>query len=124
DLYIRSELPAVSGINPGQITALALNGSEVYKIANLPIPLTALVFNNSSLAPGQHVAVGGVLNTTNGLTTLIPHRIVLARQGQAGSWVSASTLITAGNNGSFQLTDNSTDGVLLPNPLTILTTGN
>jgi hypothetical protein len=123
DLYIRSELPAISGINPGQITTLTLDGSEVYKIANLPIPLTALVFNNSALAAGQHVAVGGVLNTVGGITSLIPHRIVLARQGQAGSWVPASTLITAGNNGSFQLTDNSADGVLLPNPLTILTTG-
>jgi hypothetical protein len=58
------------------------------------------------------------------VTTLIPHRIVLARQGQAGAWVAASTIITTGNNGSFQLTDNSTDGVLLPNPLTILTTSN
>jgi hypothetical protein len=124
DLYIRSEIPAVSGINPGQITTLTLNGSEVYKIANLPIPLTALVFNNSALAAGQHVAVGGVLNTTGGVTTLIPHRIVLARQGQSGSWVPASTIITAGNNGSFQLTDNSTDGALLPNSLTVLTTSN
>jgi hypothetical protein len=124
DLYVRSELPAISGINPGQITTLTLNGSEVYRIANLPLPLTALVFSNLSLAAGQHVAVGGVLNTVSGVTTLIPHRVILARQGQAGTWVPASTLITAGNNGSFQLTDDSTAGVLLPTPLTVLTTSN
>jgi hypothetical protein len=124
DLYIRSELPAISGINPGQITTLTLNGSEVYRIANLPIPLTALLFNNMSLAAGQHVAVGGVLNTVSGVTTLIPHRVILMRQGQSGTWVPASTMITTGNNGSFQLTDNSTGGVLLPAPLTVLTTGN
>jgi hypothetical protein len=124
DLYIRSELPAISGINPGQITTLTLNGSEFYRIANLPIPLTALVFNNSSLAAGQHVAVGGALSTVAGVTTLIPHRVVLARQGQAGTWVPASTIIAMGNNGSFQLTDNSTAGVLLPSSLTVLTTSN
>jgi hypothetical protein len=124
DLYIRSELPAVSGINPGQITTLTLNGSEVYKIANVPLTLTTLLFNNSALAAGQQVAVGGVLNTVAGVTTLIPHRIVLSRQGQSGAWVTASTIITSGNNGSFQLTDNSTDGVLLPSPLTVITTGN
>jgi hypothetical protein len=122
DLYIRSELPAISGINPGQITTLTLNGSELYRIANLPIPLTALVFNNFSLAPGQRVAVGGVLNTVSGVTNLIPHRIILARQGQAGKSVAASTMVTAGNNGSFQLTDNLTDSILLPAPLTVLTT--
>jgi hypothetical protein len=124
DLYIRSELPAISGINPGQITTLTLNGSEVYKIADLPIPLTTLLFNNSSLAAGQHVAVGGVVNTVSGVATLIPHRIILARQGQAGTWIPASTIITTGNNGSFQLTDNSTAGALLPASLTVLTTGN
>jgi hypothetical protein len=122
DLYIRSELPAVSGINPGQITTFTLDGSEVYKIANVPITLTALLFNDTSLAAGQHVEVGGILQTVGGVTTLVPHRIVLARQGQSGAWVPGSTLITAGNNGSFQLTDNSTAGVLLPSPLTVLTT--
>ena len=122
DFYVRSELPAISGINPGQITTLTLNGSEVYAIANLPISLTTIVFNNFSLAAGQHVAVGGVVNTVSGVTTLTPHRVILARQGQAGTWVPGSTLITAGNYGSFQLTDDSTAGVLLPTPLTVLTT--
>jgi hypothetical protein len=124
DLYVRFELPAVSGIVPGDITTLPLNGSELYKIANLPIPLTTLLFSNTSLAAGQHVAVGGVLNTVGGVTTLLPHRVVLERQGQAGTWVPASTIIATGNNGSFQLTDNSPAGVLLPTPLTVLTTSN
>jgi len=124
DLYVRSELPAVSGIDPGQITTFTLNGSEVYRVAWIPQFLTALLFNNSSLAAGQHVEVGGVLQTVNGVTTLIPHRLILSRQGQSGSWVTGSTKIATGNNGSFQLTDNSTAGVLLPNPLTVLTTSN
>jgi hypothetical protein len=124
DLYVRFELPAVSGITPGDITTLPLNGSEAYKIANLPIPLTTLLFSNTSLAAGQHVGVGGVLNTVAGVTTLLPHRVVLERQGQAGTWVPASTIIATGNTGSFQLTDDSTAGVLLPTPLTVLTTSN
>jgi len=66
--------------------------------------------------------VGGVVNTVSGVTILTPHRVILARQGQAGTWVPGSTLITAGNYGSFQLTDDSTAGVLLPTPLTVLTT--
>ena len=33
-----------------------------------------------------------------------------------------STVIQSGNNGTFQLSDQSTAGVLLPNPLTVITT--
>ncbi len=90
------------------VTTVTLSGSEVYRVGWIPQFLTALLFNNSSLSAGQHVEVGGVLQTVNGVTTLVPHRIVLARQGQAGTWVPGSTKISTGNNGSFQLADNST----------------
>jgi hypothetical protein len=46
----------------------------------------------------------------------------LRRQGQAGPWVPGSTTIQSGNAGSFQITDNWTAGILLPSPLTVLTT--
>jgi hypothetical protein len=121
DLYVRSELPDITGLAPGQITTLTLNGSENYKIANIKLPvITSLLFNNNSLTPGQHVAVGGVINTSNGTTTLIPHRVVLERQGQFGT-VTTPPTITNGNVGSFQLVDNSPAGILLPSPLTVLT---
>jgi len=121
DLYVRSELPDITGLAPGQITTLTLNGSENYKIANIKLPvITSLLFNNNSLTPGQHVAVGGVINTANGTATLIPHRVVLDRQGQFGT-VTAPPMITNGNVGSFQLVDNSPAGILLPSPLTVLT---
>jgi Domain of unknown function (DUF5666) len=122
DLYLRSELPDVTGIQPGQIEALTLNGTENYKIANLRNPLTSLLFSNTLLAPGQNVDVGGKLDTSTNPPTLMPHRLVLRRQGQIGQWVSGSTVIQSGNAGSFRLSDQSTAGVLLPNPLTILTT--
>jgi hypothetical protein len=121
DLFVRTELPDITGLEPGQITTLTLNGSELYKIANVNLPvLTSLLFNNNSLTPGQVVAVGGVTNTSGGTTTLIPHRVVLERQGQFGTVTTAPT-ITTGNQGSFLLNDNSPAGILLPTPLKVLT---
>ena len=122
DLYVRAELPDVNGIQDGQITTLTLNGSETYKIANINDPITTLLFNNTLLSAGQSVGIGGSLVTTNGVPMLTVHRVVLRRQGQAGPWVPGSTVVNSGNNGSFQLTDNWTAGVLLPNPLTVYTT--
>jgi hypothetical protein len=122
DLYVRAELPDINGIQDGQITTLALNGSETYKIANVNNPITTLVFNNSLLAAGQSVGIGGSLVTTNGVPTLTVHRVVLRRQGQAGPWMPGTTVVESGNNGSFEFTDNWTAGVLLPNPMTVYTT--
>jgi hypothetical protein len=122
DLYVRSELPDVTGIQDGQIETLTLNNSEVYRIANIANPITTLLFNNSALTAGQVVSVGGKLTTTNGVSTLTVHRVVLRRQGQPGLLVPGQTVIQSGNNGSFQLTDQGTAGILLPNPLPVLTT--
>jgi hypothetical protein len=122
DLYVRYEVPDITGIQPGQIESLTLNGSETYRIANIRSPLTSLLFSNTLLAPGQRVDVGGKIDTSTEPPTLTPHRVVLRRQGQFGSWAVGSTVVQSGNAGSFQLSDNSTAGILLPNPLTILTT--
>jgi len=122
DLYVRYELPDINGIQDGQIDTLNLNGSEIYKIANINNPITTLIFNKSALAAGQRVDVGGTISTTNGVSTLTVHRVVLRRQGQEGTWVPGSTVIQSGNAGSFQLNDNWTAGVLLPAPLTVMTT--
>jgi Domain of unknown function (DUF4382)/Domain of unknown function (DUF5666) len=122
DLYVRELLPAVNGVSDGQIETLALNGSEKYMIEHINLPLTTLLFNNSELAAGQRVAIGGELTTTNGTSPLTVHRVVLRRQGQAGAWVPGSTMIQNGNAGTFQLNDNWTAGVLLPSPLTVITT--
>lgn len=122
DLYVRSELPDITGIQPGQIEALTLNGAENYRIANIRNPLTSLLFSNTLLAAGQRVDVGGKLDTSTNPPTLTPHRVVLRRQGQFGAWVVGSTAVQSGNAGTFQLSDQSTAGILLPNPLTIITT--
>ena len=122
DLYVREELPAINGISDGQITTLTLNGSEVYKIGNINLPLTTLVFNNSLLAPGQRVDAAGSLVTNNGVSTLTVHRVVLRRQGQQGTYHANSLVVQNGNQGSFGLDDNWTAGILLPAPLTVMTT--
>jgi len=122
DLYVRYELPDVTGISDGQIETMNLNGSEVYRIGHITLPLTTLLFNNSAMAAGQRVDIGGKLTQSNGTETLTVHRVVLRRQGQAGTWVPGSTVTNSGNEGSFQLNDNWTAGVLLPSPLTVMTT--
>ncbi len=121
DLYVRDELPAIDGISPGDIAALTLDGTEKYRIGHIKLPLTTLLFNNSALAPGQRVSIGGALTTNNGTSTLTPHRVVLRRQGQAGT-LAGNVVVQQGNTGSFQLNDNWTAGVLLPQPLTVMTT--
>src|SRR5277367_5585759 len=122
DLYVRELLPAINGISDGQIETLDLNGSERYIIEHINLPLTTLLFNNSELAAGQRVGIGGALSTANGTSTLTVHRVVLRRQGQAGSWVPGSTVVQNNNAGTFQLSDQWTAGVLLPQPLTVMTT--
>ena len=122
DLYVRELLPAVNGVSDGRIETLNLNGSEKYMIEHINLPLTTLLFNNSELAAGQRVGIGGDLSTTNGTTTLTVHRVVLRRQGQAGAWVPGSTIVQNNNAGTFQLHDQWTAGVLLPQPLTVMTT--
>lgn len=123
DVYTRTELPDLSSTAPsGQINALTLNDSEKYFIADFHNPLTALLFSNTTLGPGQRVGVGGALSGAGSSQTLTVHRIVLERQGQQGTWVVGSTQIQAGNAGSFQLNDNFLAGVLLPQPVTVITT--
>lgn len=121
DLFVRDELPSINGIAPGDITPLTLNGSEIYRIAHIKLPLTSLLFNNSALTAGQRVSFGGKISTTNGSTTLTVHRVVLRRQGQAGT-VAGNVIVQNGNQGSFQLNDDWTAGTLLPQPLTVMTT--
>jgi hypothetical protein len=122
-LYVRAELPDLSPAAPiGQIDSFALNGSENYYIADFHNPLSSLLFSNTTLAPGQRISVGGMMTTSGGSTTLTVHRVVLGRQGQQGLWVAGSTQVQSGNAGTFKLDDNFLAGVLLPQPVTVITT--
>jgi len=118
DLFVRGELPNIPSLAFGQIGTLALNGSETYRIANLRFPSISLGFNNSALVAGQEIAIGGQLDTTT--LALTPKRVVLQPQGQVGTWIPGSAVSGA----TFQLDVrlNSISSLLLPNPLTIVTT--
>ncbi len=122
-VYVRSELPDVQPVAPiGAIDSFALNGSEKYLIGDFHNPLTELLFNNTTLAPGQRLAIGGKINGSGSSETLTVHRVTLERQGQEGSWITGSTQIDSGNTGSFQINDNYLAGILLPQPLTVIST--
>lgn len=122
-LYVRSELPDVQTFAPiGAIDSFALNGSEKYFIGDFHNPLSTLLFNNTTLAPGQRLAIGGKISGSGASQTLAVHRVTLERQGQEGSWVVGSTQVLSGNTGSFQINDNYLAGVLLPQPLTVIST--
>ncbi len=81
-----------------------------------------MLFSNTTLAAGQRVGIGGALNGSGSSQTLTVHRVVLERQGQQGAWVPGSTQIQTGNAGRFQLNDDFLAGVLLPQPVTVMTT--
>ena len=122
-LYVRAELPNLAPAAPiGQIDSFTLDGSENYFIADFRNPLSSLLFSNTTLAPGQRISVGGKMTVSGATTTLTVHRVVLGRQGQQGLWVPGSTQVQSGNAGSFQLNDNFLAGVLLPQPVTVMTT--
>jgi hypothetical protein len=122
-VYVRSELPDAQPVDPiGSIDNFTLDGSEKYFIADFHNPLTELLFNNTALAPGQRLGIGGALNGSGSSQTLTIHRITLERQGQEGAWIAGSTQIQSGNSGSFQINDNYLAGVLLPQPLTVIST--
>jgi len=122
NLYARAELPDLAGAPLGQIDPITLTGNEQYRIANVQTPLTALLFGPSSQLAGQAVVFGGKLDTSVNPPALTVHRVVLERQGQRGTWVPGTTQVQSGNSGTFGFDDNYLAGVLLPRPLTVIST--
>ena len=118
DLFVRTELPALSGINPGQITTLDLDGNERFFIYRMHTPLSAFVFNSSLMVAGQRVTAGGAINGSGSTQTLDVRRVVLHHQGKNGAWVIGSTNTA---NGTFQLNSNGLAGVLFNGPITVFT---
>ena len=118
DVFVREELPDLGVAPIGQIDSLTLTGAESYRIRFIRLPLTALLFNQSALVPGQRVAIGGTLGANNALTV---KRVVLEWQGQEGAWQVGSTNVVSGNQGSFTFNDTSLAGILVGGPVKVLT---
>lgn len=119
DLYVRSTLPASGdSVTLGQISQVALTGSEKYFIYWMHNRFTQFLFNPSTLLPGQHVSVGGPLS--GAATQPISVRRVILRNWGFNGTVSATG---SGPANTFQMTVNGFAGQLIPGPVTVYTAG-
>jgi hypothetical protein len=116
DVLVRSELPDLSTAPIGEISTLALNGTELYPIRRLRLPIASLLFNRASLVRGQQVAVGGQVGAANALNV---RRVVLEPQGLVGSWQPGST--DAGS-GTFLFNSDGIAGILFGQPVKVFAT--
>ena len=116
---------ALTGTAGTSFTFATTASNESLGAAGTVITAREIIFLDEATS-GNQVSLTYLLwlTTTNGVPDLTVHRVVLRRQGQQGTWVPGSTVINGNNNGSFNFTDDWTDGVLLPSPLTVITTNN
>ena len=118
-LYVRGTLPANGdGVSLGQIAQVNLTGSEKFFIYWMHNRFTQFFFNDTTLLPGQHVAVGGTLSGAANADALTVKRVVLRNWGFNGTIVPGS--VNTGN-GSFQMTVNGFAGLLIPQTVTVYT---
>ena len=121
DLYVRALLPANTGLTLGQIAQVNLTGSENFYIRRMRNPLTQFLFNSSLLLPGQAVAIGGPASGAANPQAVTTKRVVLRHWGYNGTVVPGS-VSTA--NGTFQMQVSGFAGLLIPQTVTVYTTGN
>ncbi len=110
DVLVRAALPgsALSAAPIGQIFTVSLTGQEVYWVRHSGFfSSLGFTFGPCAIVVGQQLAVGGVLSTSGGTTTLTPHRVMLELQGLRGDWVPGSTTSTG-----FSFAVNGLVGVL------------
>jgi len=118
DLYTRATLPASGdSVSLGQITQVALTGSEKYFIYWMHNRFTQFLFNSSGLLPGQHVSVGGALSGAASQPISVK-RVVLRNWGFNGTIAANTSSTTAG---SFQMNVTGFAGQLITGPVTVYT---
>jgi hypothetical protein len=116
DLYVRSVLPASTGVQLGDIATVNLTGSEKYSIYWMHNTFTDFFFNSSELLPGQHVAIGGPATGAASESAVTVNHIALLNWGFNGSIVSGSQ---DSGKGSFQIQVNGFAGQLIPQTVTV-----
>lgn len=116
DMYVRGLLPSTTGLTPGQLATVDLTGAEKFSIFWMHDALTQFLFNDSTLLPGQDVAVGGPASGAANAQSVSVHRVVLRDWGFNGTVVPGS--VDAGNN-TFQMQVNGFAGVLIPQAITV-----
>jgi hypothetical protein len=118
DLYVRGLLPTTTGLTLGQIAQVNLTGSEKFFIYWMRNPLTQYLFNNSTLLPGQSVAIGGPATGATNPQDVTVNRVVLRHWGYNGTVVAGSV---NSSTGTFQMQVNGFLGLLIPQTVTVYT---
>ncbi len=107
-MYVRGTLPSQNPSVPlGGLANITITGNENYGIYWMHNAINNLLFNASSLAPGQEVTVGGPDPTASPFTV---NRIHLQNRGYNGTIVAASP---NANQGTFTMTVNGFMGQLI-----------
>ncbi|MGA3344626.1 MAG: DUF4382 domain-containing protein [Terracidiphilus sp.] len=120
DLYVRGLLPTTTGLTLGQIATVDLSNDPKFFIRWMHNPLTELLFNSSSMMPGQHVSVGGPASGAASASDVTVKRVVLRDWGFNGTVTATSAAVSAaGVNGAFQMQINGFAGVLVPQTVTV-----
>jgi hypothetical protein len=118
-LLVGEELPDIAGVPVGTVTTLDVSAITNYSIRLIDNWFTSFVFNNTTLVPGQRIAMGGSIDATT--SAFVPSHIVLRRQGVVGDLVLNSVVINNGNAGSLQIQNNRMLGYVLAAPLSVQT---
>jgi hypothetical protein len=118
-LLVGEELPDVPNIPVGTVSTIDVSLVTKYNIRLLDNWFASFVFNNTTLVPGQRIAMGGSIDAAT--NAFVPSRIVLRRQGVVGDLVLNTVVINSGNAGSFQLQNNRMLGYVLGAPLAVQT---
>jgi hypothetical protein len=116
DLYVRSVLPASTGVQLGNIAQVNLTGTEDYTIYWMHNPLTQFFFNQSALLAGQDVAIGGPASGAANASAVTVNRVTLRHWGYIGTVVPGSENPGAG---TFQMQINGFAGVVIPQSVTV-----
>jgi hypothetical protein len=119
NLYVRGLLPTTTSLVLGQIATVNVNASENFYIYKAHNTLTQFLFNSSNMLPGQDVAIGGPASGVTG-STVTPTRVALRHWGFNGTFVASSINTSAG---TFQMQVTGFAGLLVPQTVTVYTSG-
>jgi hypothetical protein len=112
--YVRHVLPSgLSEVPLGGLANVSITGNEHYGIYWMHNALTNLLFNDTSLTPGQEISVGGPDPTASLFTV---KRIHLRNWGYNGTIVAGSR---NSSQGTFQLNVTGFAGQVIPSPITV-----
>jgi hypothetical protein len=119
NLYVRGLLPTTTSLTLGEIATVDVSSNTNYFIYRAHNTLSQFLFNDANMLAGQAVAIGGSASSVSG-STATPNRVVLRHWGFNGTFVASSINPVAG---TFQMTINGFAGLLVPQTVTVYTSG-